>query len=190
MQILKEEIHDKILAEAEMLFFARGFKDTTTREIAARTGISVSNLYKYFKNKEDIFSRIVHEFHHKILQELSVIFSVKHKNHDKIIIQQATKQLVSIILSNRSRFIILLQKSQGTRYADFKDRIIRMFTAHMKSEVDPAKLPNSFMLEVIARNFFAGFTHILEADNKSSDFYRENITVLLKFHLKGMSQFK
>ena len=190
MQILKEEIRCKILTNAENLFYQKGFKETTTRQIAAKTGISVSNLYKYFKNKEDIFNQIVQGYHQKILQELTELFSIKHKNHDNMVVQQVTDNLLDLIMNNRKKFIILMHKSNSTPYAGFKDKIISMFAAHMKKEINPQKLPNMFILEIIAKNFFDGFIHILEAEKKSASFFQQNITSLMKFHLKGMSQFK
>lgn len=55
MQVLKEEIRKKILNAAENIFYQKGFRGATTRSIANEVGISVSNLYLYYENKEAIF---------------------------------------------------------------------------------------------------------------------------------------
>ena len=47
MQYLKEDIQEKILHIAEEVFSEKGYKDASMREIASRTGITVSNIYHY-----------------------------------------------------------------------------------------------------------------------------------------------
>ena len=48
MQYLKEDIQEKILHIAEEVFSEKGYKDASMREIASRSGITVSNIYHYF----------------------------------------------------------------------------------------------------------------------------------------------
>lgn len=50
---------DEILQAALSCFAARGFKGTTTREIAARVGLTEAALYKHFRGKEAIYEAIV-----------------------------------------------------------------------------------------------------------------------------------
>ena len=59
MQYLKEDIQEKILHIAEEVFSEKGYKDASMREIASRTGITVSNIYHYFTNKDEIFRTIL-----------------------------------------------------------------------------------------------------------------------------------
>ena len=53
MQYLKEDIQEKILHIAEEVFSEKGYKDASMREIASRTGITVSNIYHYFTNQQE-----------------------------------------------------------------------------------------------------------------------------------------
>ena len=59
MQYLKEDIQEKILHIAEEVFSEKGYKDASMREIASRSGITVSNIYHYFTNKDEIFRTIL-----------------------------------------------------------------------------------------------------------------------------------
>ena len=54
MQYLKEDIQEKILHIAEEVFSEKGYKDASMREIASRSGITVSNIYHYFKSKDEL----------------------------------------------------------------------------------------------------------------------------------------
>ena len=55
MQVLKDELRHKILLESEHLFLQRGYDRTSLQMIADKVNISKSNLYHYFKNKEELF---------------------------------------------------------------------------------------------------------------------------------------
>ena len=50
---------EEILAAARRLFRQKGFKGTTTREIAQAAGLRQPSLFHYFKNKNDIFNAVV-----------------------------------------------------------------------------------------------------------------------------------
>jgi AcrR family transcriptional regulator len=50
---------DQILREASACFASRGFNGTTTRELAARVGITEAALYRYFPSKEALYAAIV-----------------------------------------------------------------------------------------------------------------------------------
>jgi AcrR family transcriptional regulator len=51
----------QILAEAARLFATRGFRGTTTRDVAAHVGITEAALYRYFPSKEAIYTAILEE---------------------------------------------------------------------------------------------------------------------------------
>ena len=52
----------QIFDAAVDLFHRKGFAGTSIREIARRVGIKESSIYNHFKNKEDIFDRILDDF--------------------------------------------------------------------------------------------------------------------------------
>jgi AcrR family transcriptional regulator len=48
----------EILAGAKELFIGKGYESVTTRELAARAGLSQTGLYVYFQNKEAILAEL------------------------------------------------------------------------------------------------------------------------------------
>ena len=50
---------EEILGAARALFLEHGVENVTTRQIAARVGISQTALYVYFKSKEEMLDRLV-----------------------------------------------------------------------------------------------------------------------------------
>jgi len=55
---LGHERRGEILAVAKELFVTQGYENVTTRQLAARVGLSQTGLYVYFKNKEDILEAL------------------------------------------------------------------------------------------------------------------------------------
>ncbi len=53
------ERRDEIVRAAMACFAARGFSGTTTREIAARVGITEAALYRHFAGKEALYAAII-----------------------------------------------------------------------------------------------------------------------------------
>ncbi|OME86788.1 hypothetical protein BK120_07605 [Paenibacillus sp. FSL A5-0031] len=58
-QMLRVEGQRQILEAAMHVIARRGLPATKIADIAATAGISVGNVYKYFRSKEDIFQTLV-----------------------------------------------------------------------------------------------------------------------------------
>src|SRR5213595_1114079 len=54
-----EERRLQILRVAMRLFSQRGFRGTTTKEIALAAGVSEAMVFRHFKNKEELYSAIL-----------------------------------------------------------------------------------------------------------------------------------
>ena len=59
MQVLKEEVRERILAAAVQVFYEKDFRSAKLQDIAKLADVSVSLLYSYFKNKEKLFEGVV-----------------------------------------------------------------------------------------------------------------------------------
>lgn len=64
---------DRIIEQAQSLFFARGFTNVTTGEIAAGLGISKKTLYQYFESKEDLLRESMVAFRNELARQLSEV---------------------------------------------------------------------------------------------------------------------
>ncbi len=54
-----EERRLQILAVAMSLFSERGFRGTTTKEIAHASGVSEAMVFRHFANKEELYAAIL-----------------------------------------------------------------------------------------------------------------------------------
>ncbi len=71
----REESRDSIKAAAMELFYTKGYKETTTRDIIKKAGILNGSLYNRFKNKEEILLSIISDAMSDFLSEAEKIFS-------------------------------------------------------------------------------------------------------------------
>lgn len=55
-------LRDQILKNASVLFYERGYAETSIRDIADAVGISSSTMYHHFANKQDVLHAVVSRF--------------------------------------------------------------------------------------------------------------------------------
>jgi TetR/AcrR family transcriptional repressor of nem operon len=66
---------DNALSQFLEIFWIKGYKATTTKELARRAGISESSLFNCFRSKRDIYIRSLRRYHkmtssrHKVMEE-------------------------------------------------------------------------------------------------------------------------
>ncbi len=58
---IPQEKRERILRVAREEFADSGFENTSIQQIAKRSGISVGSVYKYFENKENLFTVVVQD---------------------------------------------------------------------------------------------------------------------------------
>ncbi|MGH9627247.1 MAG: TetR/AcrR family transcriptional regulator [Bryobacteraceae bacterium] len=59
LRLSSEERRATIVESAARLFAEKGFRGTTTRQLAAAAGVSEPVLYEHFKTKDDLYSAII-----------------------------------------------------------------------------------------------------------------------------------
>lgn len=70
MQKLKENVRNKILSAAALELNKNGFEKTSMRLIAMKAGITPGNIYRYYKNKNDLLEAVVQPIFTKINQSI------------------------------------------------------------------------------------------------------------------------
>ena len=118
MQVLKEDIRDRILAIARQQFAQNGYSKTSIREIAGLAGVGVGNIYNYFANKDELFREVVRP----VLYALEAMLQEHHGiRGEDIMMMQSEKYLkscideyVSLINTHRGLMEILLFRAQGS----------------------------------------------------------------------------
>ena len=90
---LVKEKHRVIMEAASSLFIKKGFHETTMREIAKKSGIELSYLYKYISTKDDI----LYLFYEHISTQLESVYNVIKSSGDDNSLILMKKALTVII---------------------------------------------------------------------------------------------
>ena len=127
MQILKDDIRQRILATAREEFIAHGVRSTSIRTVARKAGIAAGNVYNYFSSKDDLLREVLrpliaalhrHILSHNEERHLSIdVFNVSEFQDEYI---SAMKTLVRIIVPNCA---CCCSTPKGHRSPDTKTRL-------------------------------------------------------------------
>jgi AcrR family transcriptional regulator len=80
MPKIDHDTKEKILAAAEKVFHANGFKGTRTTKIAEEAGISRTMLHYYYSTKEALFQEVLDKTLGQLLAHLKRVLSADGKN--------------------------------------------------------------------------------------------------------------
>jgi AcrR family transcriptional regulator len=129
MQVKKEYTHEHILEVAKRVFLRKGYSKTSMRDIAKGAGIGVSNIYNYFKSKDDLFRYIVMPLvteletmmyeHHKMSNQESFM-NCDPCNSEEMIAKNVQEYL-RLINNHRDEFKMLLYQAQGSSLENYID---------------------------------------------------------------------
>ena len=76
-QVLKDNLRQDIIKAAKEEFLKYGYDGASMRRIASKANMTVGNLYRYFKNKDDINVQIVGPTYEKINAVMKKVSSSK-----------------------------------------------------------------------------------------------------------------
>ena len=127
MQIQKEEIRKIIVEKAMEEFIARGFKDASMRVIARNANVGLSNIYNYFRNKDELFTEVLSP------TIAAVEKMIKEHNgdgnlttdffHSPQMQQTELARMVNLIETYRWGLQLLLFKSAGSSFENFRETV-------------------------------------------------------------------
>ena len=110
MQVLKEEVRNKILSAAEKVFYEKDYRGAKLTEIANEAGIPVALIYTYFKNKEVLFDAVIDSVYLNFDGAFDEEESLE-KGSASEKFEEAGQKYVHELFKNRKKFIILMDKS-------------------------------------------------------------------------------
>lgn len=124
MQIPKDDIRKDILLAAERMFQEKGFLKTSMRDIAEEAQVGLSNIYNYFKGKDEIFCMVVRPvtqalesmlYEHHGRQGVD-IFDMKSETYFRYMVEE----YIGLVRKYRSLLTLLFFRSQGSSLEKFK----------------------------------------------------------------------
>ena len=136
MQVLKEDVRNKIIDAAVEEFLINGFENSSLRTIAAQAGITIGNIYSYFSSKEALFNQVVSPAA-DALDELMAMDFVLYKDSHATNLTEIAKKICGVFVENKERFFILINENNGSRFGNTRESIVNFISKRIKTELFP-----------------------------------------------------
>lgn len=129
MQVKKDYTQVRIVEVSKGVFLQKGYVKTSMRDIAKRAGVGLSNIYNYFKSKDELFRQIVsplilelermmHE-HHNVNNQDRFVRNATGDGDDML--GENVKEYMLLINNHRDELKLLLYQSQGSSLENYID---------------------------------------------------------------------
>jgi AcrR family transcriptional regulator len=124
MQVLKDRVRSRILEAAELQFSRAGFDKATIGDIASEAGVATGTVYKYFRNKAELYRSVITDEFVNELSRMTRSRIAAFARPDGLSVQQPptsgkSGELLRFFAANRLKVVILLGRAEGTEHAGF-----------------------------------------------------------------------
>ncbi|MDD3048988.1 MAG: TetR/AcrR family transcriptional regulator [Bacilli bacterium] len=180
---------EKIINAALKLFAEKGFKDTTTKEIASACGYNEITLFRYFKTKEDLFRQSI-IYHLKDIN-IKEVFNECENNLEKDL-KKILNHWSSVLYDNQDSFNAIVKKNKEfIKEIDFKSIELPFFIEFKKYLDNMIKLKKvnkefKYLPDIILNSMF-GILHFCLSFNKTKDELIILINEYVEIICKGIS---
>lgn len=198
-QILKDHVKNTIVESAIKDIFENGMIGSSMRKIASNANMTVGNLYRYFKNKDELIAFIVNP----VIQRINIIiqkntnqkidlndehFDMSHLSIEDIIhaLDELSVELVNIYYETPKPLIILMMNDKVT------ENILKWFTKLITEFMNSKNYineKNKDRCELLARTYavslFAGVKDLL-ANNKLN---KKELSQVMKMYFRSCISF-
>lgn len=179
MQVKKDDVKDRILKSAKYEFNKYGYIKASMVRLATRAKMSVGNVYKYFKSKEDLLDAVVAEVYYIMPTSIDKLI-VENSNLDNFIDFAYT-----IIEKYPIEFNILMQKVHGSKYADAKEKFVSLaFDQISKAVLGDSNFDAA--LSAIASGAIEGLCSLLDEKYHKKDL-KNQLRLLMYFYFHDLT---
>lgn len=188
MQILKDEVRESILQASLKLFLQHGFERTTAEKIAERARVSKSNLYNYFKSKDEIFGSLTDaaaaEFTRVIEKFAENGFAPKfdEPGFDEMM----ADAIFELIQPRKDELLLLSLRAKGTKYEGLTERLADMIAAKFMRDYGGCFSEDDPIARIIAHGLFNGIITTAVYSRSDSELHC-NLRRLVRYHGRGFA---
>ncbi|MHB1452991.1 MAG: TetR/AcrR family transcriptional regulator [Saccharofermentanales bacterium] len=188
MQTRKEPVKNKIVEAALEEFLVTGYENSSMRNIATQSGITVGNIYSYFSSKDDLFDYLLAD----TVTDLQKLLQMDVGSADALSSDSMTEMahsIVGVFLRNRIQFLILMDGSGGSKYQNIKAQMIQQACERIVSEsgkhgnnqdgVDP------ILAQALAVALIEGLIHLFKRSGTNKKKLEKQVGDFLGIIIKG-----
>lgn len=186
MQFQKDEIRNQILDSARILFVENKYSGTTLKDIAKNSNVSKSNIYNYFKTKEEIFGALTSKCKANVNIIMSFLQNNSFEGADNL--KFALLDIIcKYILPEREGMIILYEKEMEDVERPMVSALLKVINSMVVPDLTVEE--NRKVIEIIVENLVRGYINILKSvDDKEAIEYQ--MLALTEYHVGGLANMK
>lgn len=194
-QIKKEEIRNQILNAALYLFAKVGYKETSISDIAKKAGISVGNVYCYYKSKIEIFKEVVPEEFIMLARDMvrKKMYAGKtntiSEQLDGEAYQKNSEEFMKELMAHRLQILAFYKCREDEKYIAYQkewlDCIVQScldgFIADPKEREEKREI-----VTFLYRGFLSLGIEILASDD-DEQMIVDKFSLLIRYHVSGLA---
>lgn len=177
-QILKPELRESIIKSARHEFYVNGFEGASMRNIAKAAHMTVGNLYRYFKNKEDLADALLSS----TIDKLDKIITGEINNHPVNIpkeqgrsaefdsrIRRLSMGFAHVFETERKEFMTLIRHQRmADQVVGSIKKIMTVMVERWFSQVDLFDRRTDMITSMLASSVFCGLVRLFEDSQQST----------------------
>jgi len=150
--------------------------------------ISKSNLYNYFKSKDEIFNELTDQAAYEFRKIIEFFFSNRFepKFSASGFEKMMTNEIFKLVSQNREGLLLLVFCAQGTKYESLKDELVGIIAKKFKTDCKAYFPADDNVVLIITQNLFDGITN-LTMRSQSDEILKQDLHRLIHYHSKGFS---
>lgn len=195
----EKETKAKLLASAKEEFSEKGYMKASLRNICKNAGVTTGALYFFFEDKEDLFASLVEEPLKELLDlvkkhymeeeqqtDLSSYTNLADAGNDL----NAAIDIIHCLYQHQDAFLMLLTKSQGSRFENCVEQIVEFSEKHYRMLADKtskqtgASRVDDYMIHWMSHMQADMFVHMITHE-KSEKNALQHMERLVNFLLHG-----
>ncbi|MHB1652069.1 MAG: TetR/AcrR family transcriptional regulator [Desulfitobacteriaceae bacterium] len=183
-----EQTKAYILDKARTLFSDKGYTATSMDDICNATGRSISNIYYYFKSKEDLFLNLAEQTFVETQHNTEMLFSKYKTITEKLYAYgDFIASIERLPLSSLEREFLSkvgIDSETGKRFLTLLTPVFDEFKKHISEGIDKGELKaeNLYELSFIVSSYYGGLsrsTSFMDKETKKT-LFRKGTTLLLQ----------
>ncbi len=131
----------KLLHDAANLFAVHGFKGTSIRDISRAVGMTISNIYYYFPNKESMLSAILEESTSRIVEKLREVTESRLEPRERFTTLLRTHLNLLLDVYWKESKVLFLEEERLMRISkQFQVEILNMYRKELRGLQSAGKI--------------------------------------------------
>lgn len=205
------ETRVRLLESARQEFMEKGYMQASLRNICKNAGVTTGALYFFFQDKEDVFAALVEEPLQKLYEVMSRHYQAELElisrkadagkgeslpeevdpgMEDDSDDQKAAAGIVHYMYQYYDEFMLILTKSQGSRFEDSVDRFVEITERHYRVFVDQMtagrELPpaEEYLIHWLSHMTIDMFVHLLTHES-SEQAALQHVELMVQYMTEG-----